>query len=220
MREKLASLKGLILPVLLILAVLGSIFGGIATPTEAASVGVVGATIAAIMNRQFNLDILKKALTTTLRVNCMVMWIIIGARCFSLALVSSGGLEAMQTFFLEFSQGMSPNGMLFFMVLIVLVLGLFLEPVTIVVITIMIFMPVIRMLGFDPVWFGIIYGITIQIGFITPPFGFSLFYMKGVTPEGITLMDIYKAVVPFIILEMIGLAIIIFWPSTITWILN
>jgi tripartite ATP-independent transporter DctM subunit len=220
LREKLILLKALILPGLLILFVLGSIFTGIATPSEAASVGVVGGVISALINRRFNTEMFKKSLVTALRVNCMVMFIIIGAKCYSLALIASGGMQFLQELFISFSATLNPYVALAMMFLTVFVLGLFLEPMTIIIITIPIFMPIVTSFGFDPIWFGVLYVVSLQLGFITPPFGYSCFYLKGVAPQNITLEDIYRSVGPFVIIECIGIAIMIAFPSTITWILG
>jgi tripartite ATP-independent transporter DctM subunit len=218
--EKFVLLRGLILPALLIVFVLGSIFTGIATPSEAAAVGVVGAVISAIVNRRFDGMMVKNALVTTLKVNCMIMWVIFGAKCFSLALAASGGIQVLQTVFLGMAETLGAYGIIALMLFTVFILGLFLEPITIIIVTVPIFDPLLKALALDPLWFGIVYVVTLQLGYITPPFGYSLFYLKGVAPPDIDLLDIYKSVTPFVFLEILGLLIMIKYPQTVTWILQ
>lgn len=218
--DRVKLFKNLILPGLLILFVLGSIFTGIATPSEAASVGVVGAMASAIVNRRFTWRLVKESLLTTFRVNAMIMWLIFGAKCFSLALIASGGMQFLQNEFLQMSQSLSLYPTIGLMLLVVFILGFFLEPVTIIVITVPVFTPIVRAFGIDPIWFGVLYVVILQLSYITPPFGYSLFYLKGVTPEDITLTDIYSSVSAFVVLEIIALMIFIAFPFTITWIYN
>lgn len=218
--EKVILLKGLILPGILIICVIGSIFAGIATPSEAAAVGVVGAALSALINRRFTKGMVKNALITTLRVNCMIMWVIFGAKCYSLALIASGGMHFLQNSFLSFATTLASYPALASMLATLLILGCFLDPVTIIIITVPIFAPIVKTFGFDPVWFGVLFCVSLQVGYITPPFGFSLFYLKGVTPKNISLMDIYLSSTPFVFIEVIGIIIMMMFPCTITWILT
>lgn len=218
LKAKFTALKGLILPALLIVFVLGSIFTGIATPSEAAGVGVIGTVISAIVHRRFNTGMVKNALATTLRVNCMIMWVIFGAKTFALALVSSGGMKVLQNAFLTLAEGLNPAGVLALMFGTLFLLGLFLEPITIIILTVQIFSPLIKALAVNPMWFGVVYVVTLQLGYITPPFGYSLFYLKGVAPPSIDLAEIYRSVTPFVFLELLGIYLMCAFPQLITWI--
>lgn len=215
LKEKIALLKNLVLPGLLILFVLGSIFAGIATPSEAASVGVVGALVSAAVNRRLNLQLIKKSVISTVGISGMILWLIFGAKCYSLALIASGGMHLLQGMFGGLSHSMSAYPTLAIMLLSVFAMGFFLDPVTIIVITVPIFTPIIKAFNLDPIWFGVVYVVALQLSYITPPFGYSLFYLKGVTP-GITLSDIFASVWWFVLLNLIGLLLMIALPGLIT----
>lgn len=216
LKEKIALLKNLVLPGLLILFVLGSIFTGIATPSEAASVGVIGALVSAAVNRRLNLPLLKKSVISTVGISGMILWLIFGAKCYSLALIASGGMHLLQGLFTELSSSMSLYPTLATMLLGVFAMGFFLDPVTIIVITVPIFTPIIKAFNLDPIWFGVVYVVALQLSYITPPFGYSLFYLKGVTPPGITLGDIFASVWWFVLLNLIGLLLMMVLPVLIT----
>ena len=215
LKEKIALLKNLVLPGLLILFVLGSIFTGVATPSEAASVGVIGALVSAAINRRLNLKLLKEAVISTVGISGMILWLIFGAKCYSLALIASGGMHLLQGTFTDMSSSMSMYPTLATMLLAVFAMGFFLDPVTIIVITVPIFTPIIKAFQLDPIWFGVVYVVALQLSYITPPFGYSLFYLKGVTPPGITLSDIFSSVWWFVLLNLIGLLLMIIWPVLI-----
>lgn len=215
LKEKLALLKNLVLPGLLILFVLGSIFAGIATPSEAASVGVVGALVSALVNRRLDFKLIKRSVISTVGISGMILWLIFGAKCYSLALIASGGMHLLQGVFGELSHAMSAYPTLGLMLVSVFAMGFFLDPVTIIVITVPIFTPIIKAFQIDPIWFGVVYVVALQLSYITPPFGYSLFYLKGVTPPGITLGDIFASVWWFVLLNLIGLLLMIAWPALI-----
>lgn len=216
LKTRLSLLKNLILPGIVILFVLGSIFAGIATPSEAASVGVAGALLSAAMNRRLNLKSIKNAIISTMGINAMILWLIFGAKCFSLGLIASGGMHTLQQMFLGLSQTLSVNPTIALMLMTVFIMGFFMEPVTIIVITVPIFNPIIKACGLDPIWFGVVYVVMLQLSYITPPFGYSLFYLKGVTPEDISLTDIYGSVGWFVVLEVIGIILLVSFPVLIT----
>jgi tripartite ATP-independent transporter DctM subunit len=213
--EKIKLSRGLILPILLIVAVLGSIFGGIASPTESAAVGALGAVICAAINRRLNWTMLREAATRTAGVTGMVMWILFGAFCFASVFVSSGGPTAVK----EFVTGLDvpPILIIFMMQVSYMILGCFMEEITILFITIPIYMPILVGFGYDPVWFGVLFIVNMQMAYLTPPFGLTLFYMRGIAPKSVTLMDIYRSVVPFLGIQLIVLVLVLFFPQLSLW---
>lgn len=215
LREMFLSLKSLILPTLIVLSVLGSIYAGIATPTEAAAVGVVGALISSAFQRELNFGNLKAAALDTLRVTTMIMWITIGAKIFVSIFTGTGGADSM----LQFIQDLEVNRWLILlaMMLVLVFLGLFLDEIGIILLCVPVFLPVINALDFDPLWFGVLFLITAQMAYITPPFGYTLFYIKGVLPAGIGMETVYRAIVPFLILQLIALTLFILFPDIVTW---
>lgn len=202
-------------PILLIIAVLGSILTGIATPTEAAGVGAMGATILAIVKRQFSLALWQEVMTITLQVTAMVFIILIGAAIFSLVFRGFGGEELVIAFFDSIPGGVF-GSMLAVMVLIFL-LGFILDFIEITFIVVPIIGPVLLAMGIDPVWLGIMIAINLQTSFLTPPFGFALFYLRGVAPKEVLTSDIYRGVMPFIAIQLALLIILAIWPSLATW---
>lgn len=213
--EKLRALKAMVLPLLLIIVVLGVIYTGVCTPTEAASVGALGAITCAIIHGRFNQRVLTRALSRTMMITSMVMWILIGAGAFTKLYTALGAPEMLNGIISDLQ--VAPWMMICFMMLIFFLLGMFIDPAGIIMICTPIFIPIVRALGFDTVWFGILFVINMEMGYITPPFGFNLFYMKAIVPPEISMVDIYRSIVPFVALEMIGLLIIIFFPELATW---
>ncbi len=215
-REKFVSLRGVILPVLLVVAVLGSIFGGIATPTEAAAVGAFGALICAAIYRRFSWTMLKEATLRTFTIFSMLFWIIIGATAFSRFFMSMGGIHLVEG--LLVGGEVNPWVVLIAMQVSIMLLGMILDEWVIVMIAAPIYIPVIVSLGFDPLWFGILFMINIQMAVLTPPFGYALFYMRAVTlKEGIPMKDIWWAVLPFVPLQATGLALVMAFPQLALW---
>jgi tripartite ATP-independent transporter DctM subunit len=215
LRVKLSKLKSLILPGIVVTGVLGSIYAGIATPTEAAAVGVLGAALSAIVTRSLTLPMLSDAATETLRVTAMILWITIGARAFISVFVATGGADSLLNFVetLEASRWV----ILGVMVLILIFLGLFLDEIGIILLCVPVFVPIIAVLEFDPLWFGVLFMITAQMAYITPPFGYTLFYLKGVLPEGIGIGQVYRGVIPFFLIQVAVLILFAFFPSLVTW---
>ncbi len=222
----LRVLKDIFPPILLILSVLGSIFAGIATPTEASGVGALGATLLAVHNKRFNLKVLKESLEGTMRTTGYIFAIFIGATCFSLVLRELGGDEVIEAALTSLPFG--PYGIVAFILLIVFLLGFVLDWIEITLIVLPLLAPVISALGFDIdgggvvdnpslVWFVMLVAVALQTSFLTPPVGFALFYLKGVCPPGVKLSHIYKGVMPFIALQLIGLLIIALWPNLVLW---
>jgi tripartite ATP-independent transporter DctM subunit len=208
-------LKGLLPPLLLIAAVLGSILAGLATPTEAAAVGAVGATVLALMQNQLNKSNLQEIMQATTKVTCMVFAILIGATLFSLVFRGFNGEELIHDFFHAMPGGRF-SAILLVMVVIFL-LGFILDFIEITFVVVPIVGPVLLAMGIDPVWLGVMIAVNLQTSFLTPPFGFALFYLRGVTPKSISTPTIYRGVAPFIVIQIVTLALIAIWPSLATW---
>lgn len=205
------SIVYLLPPMVLILGVLGSIFFGIATPTEAAAVGAFLSFLMMLAYRRFSWSLLTQAVWQTAKTNCMVIIILCGATCFTGVFLGVGGGEVVKGFVLGF--GLGKWGIFAIMMLIVFVLGMFLDWIGIVLITFPLFLPIAQGLGFNPLWFVMMIAINLQASFLTPPFGYALFYLKGTAPEGVTLMHIYRGIVPFVLLMLVGLLICIIFPQ-------
>lgn len=215
-KERFISLKGVILPVLLIIGVLGSIFAGIATATEAASIGALGSLICAALKRQLNKKVLQESCVATLRLTAMVVWIMFGSSAFAALFASVGAVEAIRV--MVTSLPISPYFLLFALFAILFVMGMFIDPGAIIMLTVPIILPIVKTFGFDPVWFGVLFIMVMMTGYVTPPFGFNLFYMKAVVPEGTTMEDIYVSVIPFILLMILSIIICVLVPEFITYI--
>ncbi len=208
-------LGGLLPPVVLIVAVLGSILSGAATPTEAAGVGALGATLLAAGKGRLNRSRLAEVGQETLLVTCMVFMILIGAAVFSLVFRGFGGDELIQHFF-DALPGGAFTAMLLVMVVIFL-LGFILDFIEITFVVVPIIGPILLKMGFDPIWLGIMIALNLQTSFLTPPFGFALFYLRGVAPAQIRTVEIYRGVAPFIILQLLMLVALALWPPLVTW---
>ena len=219
-------LKSIIPPALLITAVLGSIFMGIATVTEASGVGALGATLLALANRKLNFKVMKEVLYATFNTNAYIFGILIGATCFALVLRGLGGDELIERTLTGLPFG--PYGIIGFILFCVFLLGFFLDWVEITLIILPLLAPVVGKLGIvingygvvenpELVWFLILMAVTLQTSFLTPPVGFALFYLKGVAPPEIELAHIYRGVIPFIILQLVGILVVGFWPQLVTW---
>jgi len=211
-------LKGLLPPLLLIVAVLGSIMAGVATPTEAAAVGAIGAMLLAVWRKQLKLPILKDVAQNTTQVTSMVFMILIGASIFSLVFRGFEGDELVQELLSDLPGGVF--GAMLIVMLIMFLLGFVLDFIEITFVVVPIVGPVLLAMGLDPVWLGVMIAINLQTSFLTPPFGFALFYLRGVAPKTITTMQIYKGVLPFIFIQLIALCAIAYWPALATWLPN
>jgi tripartite ATP-independent transporter DctM subunit len=213
--KKLKSLKAVILPIIIVLMVLGSIIGGVTTPTEAAAIGVLGALISGLVYKRLTWSLTKEACLRTLRLTGMIMWILFGAYCFSSAYHGMGAPHLISDL-MQYIPG-GRWGTIIFIQAVIFILAMVLDPAGIMMITIPIFLPVILAHGFDPLWFGILFTINMEIGYMTPPFGFNLFYLKGIVPPSITMGDIYRSVIPFTIVESTGLALVMIFPQIAIW---
>jgi tripartite ATP-independent transporter DctM subunit len=202
-------------PLTLIMMVLGSILIGIATPTEAAAVGAMGATLIGLLKRKLSIVILNEVTIQTLKVTSMVFMILIGATIFSLVFRGYGGDELVHSLFLDMPGG--EIGALLVVMLVIFLLGFILDFIEITFVVVPIVAPILLALGFDPIWLGIMIAINLQTSFLTPPFGFALFYLRGVAPKNITTITLYRGVIPFIIIQLAVLIILAIWPSLATW---
>ena len=205
-------------PLILIIIVLGSILTGIATPTESAAVGAVGATVIAIVSNQFTFQILKTVSQETTKISSMVFIILIGASMFSLVFRGFGGDIVVEEFLMNLPGG-AISAMLIVMA-IIFFLGFFLDFIEIIFVVVPIVSPILIAMGFDPLWLGVMIGINLQTSFLTPPFGFSLFYLRGVAPKEVKTKDIYLGVLPFIFIQLVGLSLIWIFPQIVLWLPN
>lgn len=213
--RKFKALKAVILPVSIVFAVLGSIVFGVTTPTEAAAVGLLGSLISALVYRQFSWKLLMEAAMRTFRLTGMIMWILFGAYCFTAAYHGMGASHLIKDF-MQYVPG-GPWGTIVFIQVVIFLLAMVLDPAGIMMITVPVFLPIIKAHGFDPLWFGILFVMNMNIGYMTPPFGFNLFYLKAIVPPSITMGDIYRSVIPFTIMECSGLALVMIFPKIATW---
>ncbi|TBW56028.1 TRAP transporter large permease subunit [Marinobacter halodurans] len=211
----LDALKSILPPAFLILAVLGSIFAGIATPTEASGVGAFGATLLALANKRLNLQVMREVCRETSLTTAFIFALLIGATAFSLVLRGLGGDEMIADALHGLPFG--PHGVVICILLLTFLLGFVLDWIEITLIILPLVAPVIHALGFDIVWFTVLFAVCLQTSFLTPPVGFSLFYCKGVAPPSIGVKTLYKGVAPFILLQATVLAIIFLWPDLVTW---
>ncbi len=213
--QRLASLRALVLPALIIVGVLGSIYFGIATPTEAAAIGVAAALLSAALQRQLSVSMLGEAAWQTLKVSAMILWITIAAKSFVAIFTGTGGAD----FLLQFIRDLEANRWVVLMAMlgILFFLGMFLDEIGIILLCVPVFLPIVTFLGFDTLWFGILFLVSAQMAYITPPFGYTLFYLKGVVPKEIGMERIYLSIIPFILLQMLGLLICALWPDLVLW---
>lgn len=207
--------KVLLPPLALIIAVLGSIMGGLATPTEAASVGAVGAMILAVTHGQFSLDMLRQVMQSTVKVTAMVFTILIGASIFSLVFRGYGGDDAVHNLLTSLPGG--TFGAVLVVMVVMFLLGFVLDFIEITFVVVPIVGPVLLAAGLDPVWLGVMIAINLQTSFLTPPFGFALFYLRGVAPPEVKTSDIYRGVLPFIVIQLGMLILLALWPDMVTW---
>ena len=211
LREKILSLGSVLLPILVIIMVMGSILGGITTPTEAAAMGVFGALISTIVYKKLSWSLLKKATTATYKLSGMIIWIVFSAHLFT-AVYNRLGASNLINDLMSYVPG-GRWGSIIFIQIVLFLLAMVLDPAGIIFITVPIFVPYITMLGFDPIWFGILFVVQMEIGYQTPPFGFNLFYLKAIVPPNITMADIYRSVIPYTIVELFGLSLIMIFPQ-------
>jgi tripartite ATP-independent transporter DctM subunit len=215
LKARLLALKALAFPALLIVLILGSIFFGVATPTESAAVGVAGAMLPALLKRKLNLGMLRQSGVDTLKATSMILWITLGAKAYVAIFTGLGGADTL----LAIIKGLDVDRwvVLAAMMLLLVFLGTVLDEIGIILLTVPVFLPIVRLLGFDEIWFGVLYAITIQMGYISPPFGYTLFYIKGTLPPHIGMGAVYQGILPFLLLQFIGLLICAAFPGVVTF---
>jgi len=226
--EKLRLLRGIVAPLILVALVLGVIFTGIATPVEAAGIGTFGALVVAGLHRRLDWPAIQDAALTTLKASAMVLWIVFGASIFVGFYILKGG-QSFVTSALAGS-GLGAYGILLIMMLILIVLGMFLDWVGILLLAVPIFVPLMKTLSFDgllglpgvapaevPLWFGVVYMVNMQMSFLSPPFGYALFYLKSVAPPEVSMATIFKSSLPFLGLQALGLTVCILFPEIVLW---
>jgi tripartite ATP-independent transporter DctM subunit len=211
----LISVRALVPPVFLIAAVLGSIMLGWATPTEAAAMGAAGSVLLTLIYRTFTFDVLSQALVKTILVTAMILMILLGGTMFAGVFIASGGMAAVQEALTH--TGLSAWPTLFLILFLAFVAGFVLDLISIILIFIPIAILLMKQFGFDEIWFCILFLIVIQTSYLTPPMAPAIFYLRGIAPPSITLLDMYKGVVPFIVLQVITLAIVMAFPQAVLW---
>ena len=216
MREKLGLLKAGLIPFAIFFTMTGLFLMGIASLVECSAVGALGATLAALYKKNLNKKIIEVTLRKTLGVSCMFMWIILAALCFGAVFDGIGAVKAIESLFIE-RWNLSPWGVLIMMQVSYIFMGMFLDDTAMLVIVAPLYVPLIIALGFNPIWYGVLYTITCQIAYMTPPFGYNLFLMRAMAPKEISLVDIYRSIIPFVIVMCIGLAIVMIFPEIATW---
>jgi tripartite ATP-independent transporter DctM subunit len=214
-RVVMGVLRAALPPALLILAVLGSIFFGVATPTEASGVGAFGATMLALWNKRLSLKVVQDVARQTTTTTAFIFGIFVGASAFSLVLRGLGGDELIESALLGLDLG--PQGTVIAILFVVFLLGFVLDWIQIILIVLTLVGPVVEALGFDLIWFMVLFAVCLQTSFLTPPVGFALFYLKGVAPPEVTVAHIYRGVVPFICIQLTGLALVFLFPALVTW---
>lgn len=217
-KEKLLALKAIILPGMIIGSVIGCITLGITTPSEASAIGAFGAIVATAFHRRLNLGILKHALFSTTKLMGMLIWITMAAVFFSKIYIGLGAGSIVQDAIVNAQ--LSPMMVIIAMLVCYFILGMFLDDFAIVFITVPLFVPIVESLGFDTVWFAVLFILAMQTAYLTPPFGFNLFYMRSVAPPSITIGDIYKSALPFVFLQLIGLGLVVTFPEIALWLPN
>jgi tripartite ATP-independent transporter DctM subunit len=216
LKEKIISLKGIILPLLIVMGVLGSIFIGVATPTEAAAVGALGAIISAAFYKKLNITILKGVALQSIKTVSMVMWVIFGAGCFATVYQGIGASALIQD--LIKSWPVNKWVILILIQTVWIILGCLMDAISILMVTAPIFLPLATYFGVDLLWFGVVYAVNTEMGYLTPPFGVNLFVMRAITRDmNISTKEIYMATVPFVGLQFLGLVLVMLIPELITW---
>ena len=215
MAEKLLMVRNIVLPILVVVMVLGSIYGGIASVSEAAGMGVIGVILCTLIRKELNWQLIRESLQQTMLTCGMILWLVFGATALIGVYNLMGGIEFVKN--LMTGLPFPPIVILLIMMAILLVLGFFIDWVGIMLLTMPVFVPIITDLGYDPIWFGILFCMNMQISYLSPPFGPAAFYLKGVAPPEISLQDIYNSLWPFMALQIFALAIVMMFPQLALW---
>jgi len=214
--EKLRLLQAGILPLLIVFSMTGLFVMGVTSMVESSAVGALAATLVALFKRRLTFRVMHEVLRKSLSVSCMFMWIILAALAFGAVFDGLGAVRAIEVLFLQ-EWGLEPWHVLVLMQLTYILMGTFLDDTAMLIIVAPLFIPMVIQLGFDPIWYGVLYVITCQIAYITPPFGYNLFLMRAMAPKDVTLVDIYKSIIPFVIIMVIGLALVSAFPQIALW---
>ena len=216
LREKLRYLRAGIAPFLIFFVMMGLFLGGITSLVESSAVGATGATLTALLKGRLNAHVMEETLRKTLGISCMFLWIILAALAFGAVFDGLGAVKAIKTLFID-NLNMEPWMILVLMQLSFIVMGMFLDDTAMLVIVAPLYIPLVKLLGFDLVWYGVLYTITCQIAYMTPPFGYNLFLMRAMAPKEITLTDIYRSVSPFVLIMVFSLALVMLFPQIALW---
>ena len=217
--EKFSLLRAGILPLVIIFSMTGLFMLGVTSLVESSAVGAGAATLAALFKGRLTRKVLDDTLHKSLSVSCMFMWVILAALCFGAVFDGLGAVHAIESLFLE-EWNLSPWGVLIMMQLSYIIMGMFLDDTAMLVIVAPLYVPLVISLGFNPIWYGVLYTVTCQIAYMTPPFGYNLFLMRAMAPKEITLVDIYRSIIPFVLIMTLGLALIMLYPQIALWLPN
>ena len=217
--QKLRLLRAGIVPLVIIFAMTGLFLMGITSLVQCSAAGATATTIAALVKGRLNRRVLDETLKNTLSVSCMFMWVILAALCFGAVFDGLGAVHAIKSLFID-RWGLSPFGVLVMMQLSYIVMGMFLDDTAMLIIVAPLYVPLIISLGYNPIWYGVLYTITCQIAYMTPPFGYNLFLMKAMAPKEVSLADIYRSIIPFVLVMVVGLAIVLLFPGIALWLPN
>ncbi len=219
MREKLKLLRAGITPFLIFFFMTGLFVMGITSLVESSAVGATAATVAALIRRRLNRKVMEETIRKTLAISCMFMWVILAALGFGAVFDGIGAARAIESLFIT-NWNLTPWEVLIMMQLSYLVMGMFLDDTAMLVIVAPLYVPLVKILGFDPIWYGVLYTITCQIAYMTPPFGYNLFLMRAMAPKEITLMDIYRSIIPFVLVMVLALILVMVFPQIALWLPN
>ncbi|MFH1156058.1 MAG: TRAP transporter large permease subunit [Pseudomonadota bacterium] len=218
-KERFVLLRAGIIPLIIIIAMTGLFLMGVTSLVECSAAGAAATTLAAVAKRRLTWKVMQDTLKSTLSVSCMFMWVILAALCFGAVFDGLGAVHAIKTLFLD-RWHLTPWGVLIMMQVSYILMGMFLDDTAMLIIVAPLYVPLVISLGFDPIWYGVLYTITCQIAYMTPPFGYNLFLMKAMAPPEVTLSDIYRSIVPFVIVMILGLAFVIAFPQIALWLPN
>ena len=214
--EKLRLLRAGIIPLVIIFSMTGLFLLGITSLVQCSAAGATVTTLAALFKGRLSRQVLEETLKNTLSVSCMFMWVILAALCFGAVFDGLGAVHAIKSLFIE-RWGLSPFGVLVMMQLSYILMGMFLDDTAMLIIVAPLYVPLVIDLGYNPIWYGVLYTITCQIAYMTPPFGYNLFLMKAMAPKEVSLADIYRSIVPFVLVMLVGLVIVMLFPGIATW---
>ncbi len=217
--QRLRLLRAGIIPLVIIFSMTGLFLMGITSLVECSAAGAAATTIAALVKGRLNRRVLDETLKNTLSVSCMFMWVILAALCFGAIFDGLGAVHAIKSLFIE-RWGLTPFGVLVMMQLSYILMGMFLDDTAMLIIVAPLYVPLIISLGYNPIWYGVLYTITCQIAYMTPPFGYNLFLMKAMAPKEVSLADIYRSIIPFVLVMILGLAIVMLFPGISLWLPN